>query len=151
LGILPVEKAAHRYDWQEIQRYYDEGHSMRQCCRTFGFSKAAWYQAAERGAIKPRARAHPLTSYLVVGRRVNRYHLKTHLFNTGLKENRCEICGIADWLGAPLTMALHHINGDGHDNQLENLQIVCPNCHAQTENFAGRNVARNGNGSGATF
>ena len=35
-------------------------------------------------------------------------------------------------------MALHHVNGDGSDNRLENLQMLCPNCHSQTENFAGR-------------
>lgn len=124
---------------------------MRQCCRHFGFSRSAWYQAVERGVIAPRETVHPLTRYLIVGERVNRYHLKTHLFNAGPKENRCEICGITDWLGEHLTMALHHKNGDRRDNRLENLQIVCPNCHAQTENFAGRNVVRNGNGAAPIF
>jgi 5-methylcytosine-specific restriction endonuclease McrA len=38
---------------------------------------------------------------------------------------------------------LHHVNGDGRDNRLENLQLLCPNCHSQTDNFAGRNVRRN--------
>lgn len=60
----------------------------------------------------------------------------------GIKENRCEVCGIADWRGRALSMALHHISGDGRDNRLENLQILCPNCHAQTENFAGRGKGR---------
>jgi hypothetical protein len=150
LGIPPIDKAARRYDWDEVQRYYDAGHSIRECCRAFGFSTAAWYQAVERGALQQRVPTDPLASYLVVGRRVNRYHLKAHLFNSGLKENRCESCGISDWRGAPLTMALHHVNGDGTDNRLENLQILCPNCHGQTENFAGRNARRNGNGVDAT-
>ena len=39
-------------------------------------------------------------------------------------------------------MALHHINGDRLDNRLENLELLCPNCHSQTETFAGRNGHR---------
>jgi predicted HNH restriction endonuclease len=39
-------------------------------------------------------------------------------------------------------MALHHVNGDGRDNRLENLQLLCPNCHSQTENFSGRGRRR---------
>jgi hypothetical protein len=117
LGIPPMQRAAKRYDWEEIQRFYDAGHSMRECMREFGFSTQAWYQAVERGVVRPRPRADPLTRYLVVGRRANRFHLKTHLFNAGLKDNRCEICGITEWLGAPLTMALHHLNGDARDNR----------------------------------
>ena len=64
------------------------------------------------------------------------------LISAGLLANRCEACGIEEWLGAPLSMALHHVNGDGQDNRLENLQMLCPNCHSQTENFAGRNRAQ---------
>jgi DNA-binding transcriptional ArsR family regulator len=149
LGIPPFEAASRRYEWDEVQRFYADGHSIRECCRHFGFSTNAWYQAVERGVVQPRERVEALTRYLVMGRQVNRFHLKNHLFNAGLKENRCEICGISEWRGAPLTMALHHVNGDGRDNRLENLRILCPNCHGQTENFAGRNVRRNGNGNGS--
>ena len=74
----------------------------------------------------------------------NRSHLKRRLIAAGLKENRCENedCGLAEWRGKPLSMALHHVNGDGSDNRLENLRMLCPNCHSQTENFAGRNRKR---------
>jgi len=78
----------------------------------------------------------------VSGRRVNRTHLKGRLLAAGLKDNRCERCGIQDWLGKPLAMALHHVNGDGRDNRLENLMMLCPNCHSQTENFSGRGRRR---------
>jgi Zn finger protein HypA/HybF involved in hydrogenase expression len=72
----------------------------------------------------------------------NRTHLKGRLIAEGLKENRCEECGLTEWLGRPLSMALHHVNGDGRDNRLENLRLLCPNCHSQTDNFAGRGRKR---------
>ncbi len=65
--------------------------------------------------------------------------LPTEEVSPRLKESRCERCGLAEWRGRPLTVALHHINGDRHDNRLENLQLLCRNCHSQTDNFAGRN------------
>ena len=48
-------------------------------------------------------------------------------------------CGLTSWRGKPLALALHHINGDRLDNRLENLALLCPNCHSQTDNFSGRN------------
>lgn len=101
-------------------------------------------EAAKRGAIRSRPQAAPAVSYLTSGRRQHRGTLKRAILREGLKQAQCEACGIDQWLGAPLSLALHHINGDGHDNRLENLQLLCPNCHSQTENFAGRNMARNG-------
>jgi 5-methylcytosine-specific restriction endonuclease McrA len=87
----------------------------------------------------------PLESLLVIGRRqTNRAHIKSRLIHAELKENRCEECGIKEWRGKPLNMELHHINGDGTDNRLENLQLLCGNCHAQTDNWGGRGVSRNG-------
>ena len=68
-----------------------------------------------------------------------RGNLKRRLIVNGLKEPRCERCGIDAWLGEALTLALHHINGDNRDDRLENLSLLCPNCHSQTDNFAGRN------------
>lgn len=55
-------------------------------------------------------------------------------------EYKCAICGISEWLGNPLSLQLDHINGISNDHRLENLRLVCPNCHSQTETFAGRNV-----------
>ena len=66
-------------------------------------------------------------------------NVKELIYRLGLKENKCEICGITEWLGNPIVCELHHINGDSTDNRIENLQILCPNCHSQTDNFRSRN------------
>ena len=63
--------------------------------------------------------------------------LRIKLLTEGLKENKCEICGITKWLGKPIVCQLHHIDGNNQNNNLENLQILCPNCHSQTENYCG--------------
>jgi 5-methylcytosine-specific restriction endonuclease McrA len=138
LGIPPSKKYAPRGDWNEIQAYYDAGHSVRQCQALFGFSRRSWNKAVERGDVIPRPQAMPLELLLLDGRKTNRTHLKLRLVSRGLKENRCEECGIGEWLGEPLIMALHHVNGDGLDNRIENLRFLCPNCHSQTPNFARR-------------
>jgi len=139
LGEPMHEKATRRYDWAEVQRYYDEGHSITECQLRFGFARETWNAARRRGTIEPRPQAIPIDQLLIAGRARNRTHVKSRLLGSGLKENRCEDCGIVAWRGRPLSMALHHINGDGNDNRLENLRLLCPNCHSQTENFAGRN------------
>lgn len=56
-----------------------------------------------------------------------------------MKENRGERCGISDWQSEPLSLQLHHENGDGTDNRLANLSFLCPNCHSQTDTYGGRN------------
>jgi transposase len=135
LGFPPQPQR--RQDWAAIQAYYDEGHSMRECRARFEFSHAAWYQAVQRGAIVPRPAGMPLEK-LVAGRR-NRTHLKQRLVRLGLLQDRCQQCGITEWRGERLALCLHHLNGVNDDNRPENLAVLCPNCHSQTANFAGRN------------
>ena len=69
-------------------------------------------------------------------------NVKELVYRLGLKENKCEICELSEWLGKPIQCELHHINGDSTDNRIENLQILCPNCHSQTDNFRGRNISK---------
>lgn len=141
---VPVDdRFGRRYDWAAIQRAYDSGLTVRQCAARFGFNLCSWHAAVARGAVVGRDRAMPIDSLLVVDRpQTNRSHLKRRLLDAGLKENRCERCGIGEWQGEPLNMALHHLNGDGRDNRLENIALLCPNCHAQTPNYGGKNGHR---------
>ena len=67
---------------------------------------------------------------------ITSYKLKNRILEESLKEYRCECCGLTEWNGKPIPLELHHINGDHYDNRFENLQLLCPNCHAQTDNYS---------------
>jgi hypothetical protein len=85
----------------------------------------------------------PIEELLVTDRpQTNRSHLKQRLLKEGLKQNRCERCGLTEWLGDPINMQLHHVNGNGKDNRLENIILLCANCHSQTDTYGGRNGHR---------
>lgn len=79
----------------------------------------------------------PLDQVLIENSPVtNTNSLKKRLWTAGIKKKKCEICGSTEHL------EMHHINGDSTDNRIENLQILCPTCHANTENFRGKNIGR---------
>lgn len=74
----------------------------------------------------------------------NLTRLKARVLRAGLLEYKCNKYGITEWNGEPIVLQLHHLNGDNRDNRLENLVLLCPNCHSQTENFSGKKK-RSGN------
>jgi hypothetical protein len=57
-------------------------------------------------------------------------------------DNCCEICNNSIWLDIPITLEVHHIDGDNKNNELKNLQILCPNCHSQTDNYKAKNIKK---------
>lgn len=72
----------------------------------------------------------------------NSNYIKKKLLEWGVKEYKCENpkCGITEWHGEDIVLQLHHINGNHYDNRLENLVLLCPNCHSQTTNFCGKHL-----------
>lgn len=143
LALPANDSFARRYDWSEIQQAYNSGLTMSQCKERFGFNGSSWSQAVARGDIVPRPRAKALELLLVQGdSRNGRGNVKKRLIEAGVKEDRCEECGISHWRGRKLSIQIHHKNGDGTDNRLHNLVFLCPNCHSQTDTFSGRNRHR---------
>ena len=65
--------------------------------------------------------------------------LKKRLVQEGKLEYKCELCGIIDWQGKELSLQLDHKNGINNDHRLNNLRFLCPNCHSQTDTYAGKN------------
>jgi hypothetical protein len=85
------------------------------------------------------SRRQPLDEILVEGSTFSRGHLKERLYEAGLKEPRCEMCGQGElWHGARMSMILDHVNGVSNDNRLENIRIVCPNCAATLDTHCAR-------------
>ena len=70
------------------------------------------------------------------------YMLKNRLLEAGIKQNKCESCELTEWRGAPIALELHHLNGRRKDHRLENLQMLCPNCHSQTPTFRAKNKGK---------
>jgi hypothetical protein len=76
----------------------------------------------------------------VIGGNLSSFSLHKKIKKYNLKEYKCSICGISDWLGEKLSLHLDHINGINNDNRLENLRFLCPNCHSQTDTYCGKNI-----------
>ena len=130
------------YDWKAVQEFHDQGNNMTECRKRFGFCTDSWDKAVKRGALKARPWQIALEELLVNGRKTGRRHLKNRLLKASLLQDHCQECGLTHWRGKKLPLELHHVNGVPDDNRLENLTLLCPNCHSLTRNYCGKNKKR---------
>ena len=102
------------------------------------FTGKGWNQGERYRPIKE---AIPLNEVLIENSTwVSTDKLRKRLLKEGIKEHKCECCNRTEWLGKPIKLELHHVNGIKDDLRISNLQILCPNCHAFTDHYRGRNI-----------
>lgn len=80
-----------------------------------------------------------LEEYLQNSSNIQTNKIRIKILEEGIKEHKCECCGLSSWLGQPIPLELHHKDGDRTHNELSNYQLLCPNCHAFTDSYRGRN------------
>ena len=98
-----------------------------------------------RGLTKPKTTGKIPTDEILAGKhpQYQTNKLRLRLIKEGIKEEKCEMCGIVDWQGERLAFELDHIDGNSRNHLLKNLRVVCPNCHSQTETYRAKNISNN--------
>jgi hypothetical protein len=69
-------------------------------------------------------------------------HLRKRLLKEGVKAYVCESCKNTEWMNSPIPLECHHKNGNNADHTLDNLQLLCPNCHAMTDTYRSKNISK---------
>jgi Zn finger protein HypA/HybF involved in hydrogenase expression len=108
---------------------------MKELNITFGLK----YTSIERSV-----KQIPLDKILVVNSSYNRCRLKSRLVEENKIEYKCSKCGISSWNDSFISLELHHINEINNDNRLENLVLLCPNCHSQLHSKSRKGKTRDG-------
>lgn len=94
-----------------------------------------------RGFHKEKGRT-TLEEYLATSTDIQSNKVRIKLLQDGYKEHRCECCNLTEWMGRPIPLELHHKDGNRHNNTIENYGLLCPNCHALTDSYRGKNVSK---------
>lgn len=131
---------------EEIEKIIKESISYNEVCRKMGYADRSGNITRIKNKIDNEWKldtSHFLSQSWNKGNyNYNKFQEHTKLkrdstFNPliSIRGRKCENCGIEEWLGKPINLEVHHIDGDRSNNSLDNLQLLCPNCHSYTENF----------------
>ena len=126
------------HDWYEIQILYDTGISTKTLKEQYGISYHAIERAIKRGDFIRRSRTEANSKPIDTIKK--RETIKDRILREGLIPYVCSECGqLPEHNGKPLVLQLHHKDGINNNHNIDNLTFLCPNCHTQTETYAGKN------------
>ena len=145
-----------QYTDEQLGKAVESSYSIRAVLKSIGLTPAGGNYESVKGRIRElgldtshflgqavlRGKTHsygtrPLKEILVHGKLENTWRLKNRLLSEGLKRHCRERCQRITWLGEPIPLELHHKDGDRTNNTLPNIELLCPNCHALTDNYRG--------------
>lgn len=95
-----------------------------------------------KGTVKPSAFRMSLEEYLATSKDIQTNKIRKKILEEGIKPHKCEHCQSTEWLGQPIPLEVHHKDGNKHNNILDNLELLCPNCHALTDTYRGKNIKK---------
>lgn len=95
------------------------------------------------GMIKAKPQQYKsLKDYLQYSKDPQTNKIRKRLLDEGIKEHKCECCGLSKWMGKDIPLEVHHIDGNKKNNTIENFMLLCPNCHALTDTYRGKNIKK---------
>lgn len=141
---------------EKVLKVLPNSNSLNDVCYNLGLKGVNWYYKKIKDIIKKynidishfgtlkKTNVHNFTKlsdveYFSNGTHRSGRNMLERLIKDRYKEHKCENCNRSEWEEQPIPLQIHHINGDHFDNRIENLQVLCPNCHSLTDTFCKKN------------